>query len=342
MDKEKLKLLIERIVEEEIIDLTESYKDDVVYKAFVQPFKDVIDTAAYGLKKIGTTTIRGGIKLAKQTTAAFLPFMTRTITQIGKDEERKIQNKLAQIDKQYADVLKRNWDTLRTTDVSFLMFLMDPKVYLGSTVALKAPEIAFNVLDSMIDNPTVSKWHNTFKELNKRVLPPTSGGSGPGGGIGSGGMSYLDDGPTGWEAVGKKGYLIKEQFTKDQLNKKAFITLKRFLSNNKIKKQIDDSPKVKEIRKDALLIFVDKINQVKSFDKIEDFKNYFGPEFQSTYEKTIQNIPPEELQNYNLQLIEELKIKAVEMVVNFLNNLRNDIPSADAEISDTLTKIKSL
>lgn len=341
-EKEKLKFLISKIVKEELSSINESYEEEVVYRAFVQPFKDVVDTAVHGLKKTGATAVANVVKLAKQTAVAFIPFLGTTVSQVGDKEQKKLESKLGQIDKEYADVLKRNWETLRTRDVSMLLFMMDPKLYLGSSLALKAPEVAFDVLDSMIDSPAVSKWHGVFKDLNTKVMPPTAGGSGGGGsgGFGSGDAYFGDGGNMGWESKTSNKPVLKEELTKDTINQKAAVTLKRLLNDRAILNKINTSPVVKEMRTSALSIFVDKAKEVQQFKNIQQFKKHFGSDFDKLYNQVSSKV--EEKEEFDGQLIIELKKIFGEVIIKYLNTLKNDAPTAVQEIDKTISDIQRM
>lgn len=338
--KDQLQILIKKIIYEELNKsfIKEDYRDDVVYRAFVQPFTDVVDTAKYGLKKVATTTIRSAVKLAKQHAAAFIPFISKTVSQIGNEEKKKLESKLSQLDKEYSDVLKRNWETLRTRDVSFLLFMMDPKIYLGSSLALKAPEVAFDLLDSFIDNKTVSKWHDTFKQLNKKVLPPTSSGTGSGT---SGGSGYYDEIGTGWESLQYNTVpVLKESLSKEELDKKAAVTLGRLLKSNNIINQLNKSPKIKELRKAAIEVFIDKAKELSNAQSISDVKTFFGPDFDSYYNKIEK--PSEEKNEFDQQLVVELKSIYNKMLMTYFENIKRQIPESSDEINKAISFLETL
>lgn len=344
-DEEKLKILIKRIIKEELSKINEDYSDELVYKAFVQPFTDVVDTAMHGVKTTAASVIGNTKKLALQAGAAFIPYIGATVSKIGEKEEKKLANKLAGIDKEYADVLKRNWDTLRTRDVSFILFMMDPKLYLGSTLALKAPEAAFDVLDSIVDSPAISKWHNTFKELNKRVMPPAAGGSGYSGGGGGGSYTssdFNDAGYSGWESKTSNKPVLKEELTKDVINQKASITLKRILADKSIQRKIDNSPIVKEMQKEALKLFIDQAKQVSNFNAIEQFSHLFGKEFDKTYAEVSSKVEEKGKEEFDQALIPELKKNYAKVISTYLNSLKSTSPSAEQEIKNTISTIERM
>lgn len=344
MNKKFLIKIIQEIVDEEIKSnlLLEDYKDEAIYKAFVSPFTDVIDTAKHGLKKIGAVTANNIAKTIKQAIPTFIPMIGDSVSKIGQEQEKKLQSKLNSIDKEYADVLKRNWDTLRSRDVSFLLFMMDPKIYLGSSLALKAPEVAFDVLDSLIDSPTVSKWHKIFQDLNVKVMPPKSGldGSQTNSGFGSG--QAFSDGSFGESNNNKnlKNKLLKEELTEDNIKQKAAVTLKRILDDKSIQRKIDNSPIVKEMQKEALKIFIEKAREVSDFKSVEEFKSFFGPDFDKNYKDLINKIDGKEKQNFNETLILELKAQYIQVIKKYLEDLISKSPGSEQEIKNAITEIE--
>lgn len=339
-----MKSLIEKIVKEELKKLDEDYKDEVIYKAFVQPFTDIVDTAKHGLKQIGAVTANNIAKTIKQAVPTFIPMIGTSVSRIGDEQEKKLQAKLSGIDKEYADVLKRNWDTLRTRDVSFILFMMDPKLYLGSTLALKAPEVAFEVLDSLIDSPSVSKWHKVFQELNTKVLPPSAGVDGSQTNSGFGGGTAFSDGDYGGGSYGEakqvSGNLLKEEMTKDVLDQKASVTLKRILADKTIQRKIDNSPVVKQMQKEALKVFIEKAREVSDFQTIEEFKSFFGPDFDKIYNNLANSVGDQEKNNLNDLLVQDLKTQYIQVITSYLQQLKSQSPAGEQEIKRTIAEIE--
>lgn len=341
-EKNKLKSLIERIVKEELGKINEDYRDEVVYKAFVQPFTDIVDTAKHGMKQLGAVTANNIAKTVKQAVPTFIPMIGWSVSKIGEEQEKKLQSKLASIDKEYADVLKRNWDTLRTRDVSFILFMMDPKLYLGSSMALKAPEVAFEVLDSLIDSPTVSKWHQVFQDLNTKVLPPKSGATGgqTNSGFGSG-TAFMDGESGGGYSESKKvsGKVLKEELTKDVIDQKASVTLKRILADKTIQRKLDNSPVVQEMQKAALRVFIEKAREVSDFNSINDFKSFFGSDFDKVYNDLASKVDEKEKSNLDEILIPELKAQYIQVITKYLEQLKSQSPAGEQEIKRAIAEI---
>ncbi len=121
-----LKKLIKELALEEQAQLLK--EENIFVKAFVEPFTDIAQTAFAGLQKNAAALISNSTKLAKQAAIAALPFIaTSEITRIGEEENQRLQQRLGEIDSEYADVLSRNIETLRTRDMAGIGFLLNPQ-----------------------------------------------------------------------------------------------------------------------------------------------------------------------------------------------------------------------
>ena len=198
--------IIKKIIVEQDIVL-----DDPLVRIFISPFTDVIKTAKGEAEKFSTTIWTNTLSLAKQAACLAIPFIAAsTINDIQKESDQKLKERLAQIDASYADVLKRNWDTLRSRDVWGITFLLNPAVGIATKFLMKAPYQSLGILEILSGrNPKVVALREKAKVLATHVSPNYGGG----GGGGSGGGDY--GGYGGMDGLGYGGDLGTADYSGD-------------------------------------------------------------------------------------------------------------------------------
>ena len=117
--RKNLKILIESVVAETLAKdskQTVLKEQDLMYKIFVEPFKDIIDTATHGLKKITAVTGRNLLKTAAQSVALLIPWISNEeIKTLEAEANADIKSYVDSVDEEYRDVLDRNIDALMTS-----------------------------------------------------------------------------------------------------------------------------------------------------------------------------------------------------------------------------------
>lgn len=193
--EQRIQSLVEELISEELEQfLFEEEEilikeDSAMYKTWIEPFADILKTAKHGLES-SIASITGNVrKVAIQFALSAIPFISaKEIARIGEEESLNIEKRLSELDSQYADVLKRNWDTLRTKDVAGLALLLNPSLTVGTHVALESPALALGLIEILSGgNPKIVALRKKAEELSKKVKAPSgpsgsddsaSGGSG--------------------------------------------------------------------------------------------------------------------------------------------------------------------
>ncbi len=375
--KKQLKILIEAAVDDAFLLEQEG---GVFYKAFVEPFTDVIKTARHGLESSIQSVVRNSRKVAMQFAAAAIPFIAPAeITRIGKDESEMLKQKLGQLDADYGEVLDRNIQALQGKDPAAMAFLLNPAlalgVHAGAWAAGKGVGTASNVIAGNLEFLGILTRHvpvvgalatdlsKKFDTLSTKasdfgsavVSKPISGdggGGGYGGGGGGYGGDYGDDGGfgDGGEAVSRKGKpMLREQgkdFTTAELNTKIGTVLQKFLARPDVIKAMQTSPLTKALGDTAVESVLKRARQVAAISTIEQFKSFAGPEF-SKYEAQIeaqmpQDMDPEALKAFEAEQVTELKRVYKGIYQKYLKDMVGKTPALADSVNKALKVLNNL
>lgn len=128
------------------------YTNDNLYKAFIEPFTDVLKTAQHSVEKVAATA--GGELgiLVKQLAFLLMPFVkpdAGSLSKMAAQDRQKMAGRLSQIDDKFKDVLDRNWQAFNNPDVWGTLFLLHPQLAIGQKIAAKAPEVALELLSTL-------------------------------------------------------------------------------------------------------------------------------------------------------------------------------------------------
>jgi len=147
--KRLLEELVRKTIEEALLAEQTDFSNDVLYKAFVEPFTDIIATAAHGVEKISATAQGEAKLLVKQLAFLFIPFIkpeAGSLRAMAAQDRQKMAARLGEIDGQFKDVLDRNWQAFNNPDVWGTLFLLHPQAAIAQKMVSKAPEVALELL----------------------------------------------------------------------------------------------------------------------------------------------------------------------------------------------------
>lgn len=367
-----LKETIQTIVEEEFVsqDLILLKESDVLARVFIEPFTDVLKTAKYGLEK-NISNIFGNIrKVARQAAyAAMFWVASEEVTRVGKEENKKIEEKLNSLNSKYADVLKRNWDTLRTRDVAGLALMFNPALTIGAHVALKSPALALGLLEILSGgNPKVAALRQKAEELSKKVMPPGADsvsygqdfanddyGWGGGGGFDIGGYGeskqYKNKKPIfeAQPAPATAPNTAATGFTRQQLDQKVYDLIQKLLKQPDVLESLQNSPIVKALKTAGIDSAVDRAREISRLNTLDQFKKELGSGFEQFRQNSIErklpkNMTPEKKKELDQDLAQELKgvyrdfyIKHIQEISRTTPGIEKEAQAAVAEINKLLT-----
>ncbi len=145
--------------------------DDELYKIFVKPFTDVVDTAVGKTKEISQKA-QTVMKVAFEAVAtSLIPVLKDSYGEIFAHEQKAMEK----IKGEYEDVYKSNWDAFKDHDVMFLSFCCDPAKFITGQLVKKSPDIAIGMI-SALTGGTVDGYLDKVKEkFNLGNTPPRTG-----------------------------------------------------------------------------------------------------------------------------------------------------------------------
>lgn len=248
IQKESLNRLISEIVYSEIKKNSGNKKQTLVleaenafYNIFIDPFVDVAKTATHGLKSTAQSIVGNTRKVAMQTAVALMPFVASSeVTRIGKEEQKRLKEKLASLDSQYADVLERNIEAIHAGNAATLMFLMNPAKMLGEYAAMwaggKAVEVGADVAVNVLDflevltagapglNKKIAHLKQNYSELSEKASDFASHSIGGGHGSSHGAGGHESGGhDSGFGDYGDSYEGYSESVNKSRLNSKILL-----------------------------------------------------------------------------------------------------------------------
>lgn len=139
---------------------------------FLDPLLDIGRTALWGAKTL-SSKLKYSIKaLGKGLFAGLTPNLTSNAKNASdvfdkiKGEETKV---LSDIDKEFAEVLKRNWDALNGNDVWGIAFLLNPGALIGAKLLQKAPGASIELLDSLTAGSASAAFRGISNTLQEEL-----------------------------------------------------------------------------------------------------------------------------------------------------------------------------
>jgi len=361
-----LQQLIESIVKEILLEQQEDIVlNDPLVKIFIQPFTDVIKTANAEIKK-NLINIRGNTKsFIKQAAILAIPFLSiEMISDTHKAAQQEIEKRLGKIDKEYAEIYRRNWETLRSRDIWGIGFMLNPAQGVAAKFAMKAPRATLNMLKTLTAGSLSEK---NSERLQKAIdfagkfayhASPNYGSnvSHGGGGYGSGGfdMGYFDGDQSdlgGEGVVYKSPKLIEQQqqtnqpaqINKQDGNKKIVAFIEAFAKQPDVQNAIQNSTIAKELRAGAMEAILNTANPVLKSTTYEQLMQSLGSSAKK-YENEIEQIlpkdlTPEEQTQFKQQLMPEIKKAYKQVLVTQLSKQKSGDKIADNNLLQIINQI---
>jgi hypothetical protein len=281
-----------------------SHGSQGMYNTFVQPFTDIVKTAAGGFEAISTHLWGIAKNMIKAIPALIVPFMHNDYKKLKNETMQRLES----VDKEYADVYKRNVDFLTGgSDIRTIAFILYPSLLLGEELLTKSPGVVIDMLSgilgdvaggfsnivlrainaahtgasdyarSLTGDPNVGKSRRDEEQI-QQVLGALKG------------IRYdvrhrmqernqrgLMMTPLLFNKAMAIGYLSEANVSKEQ--QAALVTaLKMPEVHNAIDKVLKTSPKVKRVQQTVLNSIVQHITEFMEVQNLEDLKKMMGPE----------------------------------------------------------------
>jgi len=178
--KEKIKKIRERALLREYLSLILEQKNmlneegDFFSTDFARMFgldsiKNVVDTSLMGAKKLATVGIGEAKIAAKSLAFALIPGIVPdagNISAMGDEDRREIKSKLASIDSQYAETIKKNEEIFDNPDFNMALFMANPGIALGKWASNHAVGEARELVEILTGSEEdFEKWDKEVAQL---------------------------------------------------------------------------------------------------------------------------------------------------------------------------------
>ena len=326
-NKQALEQLIESIVEEEF--LREDYDSlgigadeygagggggngaasiSALRQTFVDPFTDIVKSAAYGVEAITAKAKGLAAQLGGGLIALLTPFLK--VEPMMNYFKEKTDEKMSQIHSKYADVIERNKEALQGNDVWGLAFLLNPSLALGEKLIEKSPGAALNILE------VLSGGSDVFKRIRTGIY-----------GSGGEGKSLHEDANT-------------DQALKDKL--------KAVVKDPKFRAQFMTSPAVQQMQADGINMVVERVKELAGAKTLEDLGKLIPPEQLQVLESHLQQeaqklqATPQDIEIAKQEMLKQAMAEIKKSHILLLNSFVQTNPSLQGLVSKAVQQIQSL
>lgn len=350
MKQDRTKKLLEELIEEAVLEVLlkeqTDFSNDVLYKAFVEPFADIVQTAQHGAEKIVATATGEAKLLAKQLAWLLVPFLNPdagSLKNMTAQERNKIAQRLSGIDDKFKDVLDRNWQAFNNPDVWGTLFLMHPQLAIAQKLAVKAPEVALELLSVLTGgSEAVEAILKSYRQMR------TGGGRvqysqhQTGYGDAQGGSSWDDS------YYGDYGGIYEQDQAGKKIDPESWLRkqVAALVNRPDVKKQIAASPITRAMQGEAINHIVRAATKDLGFD-FAQLKTKLG----ANYDKAIQTIKAKlgddssdiesnaELQK---KVVAEIKTLLKPAYIKQLQTLLQTNPNAKRLVDQAIQKVNAL
>lgn len=344
MNEQETKKLLNRLIVEQVdqvlseVVLKEEYEDPLA-QVFLQPFKDVVDTARHGLEKTTAKVWGNTAKLAKQAATLLIPGIP--VDAFTKDADEKIKSRLGEIDSKYKDVIQRNYDMMRSRDLWGVPFLLNPALMTGVEMASHAPVVVLSTLEALTGgNPTITKMRERANTITQRVR---------GGGFtgGKGGGSFGESSRNSVKAF-REQQEPQQPLSLAQVNKSLGKQIENVLKHPTIQNAIKNSELSKQLRQIGIDSMLSTVQDAISFSSYDEMKQKMSsnPNFAAIEADFMKNLPEgateQQVAELKNALVGEMKSVIKQVYTKQLEKLLSQSPDMKKELSGLAKQIQAL
>ena len=356
-DKKKIKEIVSLIVEEA---LQKEEAPGRLRDIFINPTKDVINTAGYAIERISAAAQKTLKGLMLMIPTLLIPGLEFRYDLFAKDE----QERLDAIKKKYGDTLANNWEALKDPDVFGFMFLAYPEAMLGFSALKKSPLALLNVLEVVTggyepvrvlrQNLASTSAYTPRKTRHTDPNARNFGQAGDGGTMM--GDYYGDYGGTGLAEQGQTQPQTQPQ-TQAQpqgqpqnppANNQPNNQVQALLQDPQIKQLVAQSPVIKDMKAQAVAILVGPVANFARTKSVEDVKSFVKPETVEKIKTSMEadagykKLSKEEQLAVNQQVFKTIKETYKSEYVKWISNLAKQRPEIAPVVNAAIEKIKTI
>lgn len=342
MTKNNLENYIRLMVEEVVAEDHPQRLRDI----FLQPAKDVAQTASYAAERISGAA-QGLIKgLAYIIPTILIPGLEFNYELFKKDEDAK----MAEIKKKYGDVLARNWEAIKDPDVFGFLFLAYPQAMLGFAALKKSPlaflrilEVVTGGMDSVSSLRQSVEQSAAYTPRQTQNYDPNGGGFGGGGGGSYMGDMYGDYAGTGLTGESKQP---RKNLVEAQENPQVIQQVQALMQRPEVKQAISASPIFKDMQRASIDIMTNPVMRFHQVQNLDQMKGLISPQAvekaKAELLKRTQGADPKVAQEAQAALVAEMKKAYNEAYIAKLNAVVQKEPQAKPAVETAISRIRGL
>jgi len=297
---------------------------DELYKVFVKPFMDVVDTTMGKTKELSQRT-QTLVKVAFETIATTLiPIFTDSYKEIFAKEKQELDK----IKQEFGEVYQSNIDAFRDNDVFWTAFCYAPAAIITHQLAKRSPQVAVKMISSLTGGSMDDFLKRVLGKFGGKEAPPKTGldyhGSSPSGGGGGGNWLGYDSGGGGSHSGTTEGVIREDGEEKKQPDIGSVLT------NPKLLAKIEESDIVKKMRQEAqgvvrgtLETIYKQASAVMKANSLQDLQHSTGKTVKGV--EKLAALPPQEKQKAEQAILKTFKQS---MKSFYLKNLESQVKQA--------------
>jgi len=308
---------------------------------------DTFKTAGYAASRISAaaqTLVKG---LAYIIPTILIPGLEFNYELFKKDEDIK----LAEIKKEYGDVLGRNWEALKNPDVFGFMFLAYPQAMLGFSALKRSPLAFLQLLETVTGGMDAVTNLRTRLGSSAAYTPRTTapGAAPSGGGGGMYGDDYGGDGGGGvGESINRKKLL--EQTPPAQqapaVDEQTIQQIWALMQTPEVQQAVANAPMFKQMQAAAVDVMVAPAQRFMQAKNLDQMKGFIDPaaveKAKVELSKKLQTAKPGEAQQIAAQFLASAKNAYKEEFIKKLVATAAGNPQVKPEIDAATARIRAL
>lgn len=335
-------MLIEETVSEVIAE------EESLLGGFLSPFSDVLRSAAWGVESLGAKTTSAIKSTFDELRGVMIPGVEYDWEQFKNDDKAMMDG----IDAKYQDILQKNIEALKNSDLPLFMFALDPTATIAYKIGPKAPGAALALAEPVVGavspkaGAAVGRWKNWWNKAGKDFS--LGGGkattvSGDGWYDGSADIGY---GGMGEGKVYEQHAQPPQQPQQPQTQKKQPPNINTLLQNQEFLKAMNSSPITKRLRANALNGVYKRVNAVMQADTLQQMQGIVGSELaakiQQIIDKQDKTISKEEQAKLDQASMKQVQDIFKAFYLKQLKDMSEKLPNAKNDILNMINRISAL
>lgn len=319
-------------------------EEESLLGGFLSPFSDVLRSAAWGVESLGAKTTSAIKSTFDELRGVMIPGVEYDWEQFKNDDKALMDG----IDGKYQDILQKNINALKNSDLPLFMFALDPTSTIAYKIGPKAPGAALALAEPVVGavspkaGAAVGRWKNWWNKAGKDF----SLGGGKAATV-SGDGWYDGSADIGYGGMGEgKVYEQQAQQPQPQPQKKQPPNINTLLQNQEFLKAMNSSPITKRLRANALNGVYNRIKAVTQADTLQQMQGIVGTELASKIQQIIdkqdKTISKEEQAKLDQASMKEVQDIFKAFYLKQLKDMSDKLPNAKNDILNMINRISAL